>query len=68
MRRLNQYREVKKFPEGGLSVEEYADIRSISPQHVYKIWRQHRDEGKSIDFEIVIFKKHNYVIRKKQKA
>lgn len=64
MRRLHHYKEIKTLPRSALTVEEYADTVNISPQHVYKLWRGHVDKKRVILFEIVVFKKHNFVIPK----
>lgn len=64
MRRLHSYRELNKLPASALTVDEYADTVNISPQYVYKLWRGWVDKKRPVSFEIVVFKKHNFVIPK----
>lgn len=64
-KRKNTYRGVEKLPKGILSISEYAALKDISEPHVYKLWKQHSTEGKEIDFEIVLFKDHTFVIPKR---
>lgn len=64
MYRLHTYREVEKLPERALSVNEYSVKRGCTSQHVYKLWRLHKGDGRDVGFEIVVFHEHNYIIPK----
>lgn len=64
MIRIHSYREIVVLPKSALTVEEYADTVNISPQHVYKLWRGHKDKKRIISFEIVVFKNKNYILPK----
>lgn len=56
-RNLGKYKEVNTLPDNALTISEYAHQRNISVGHVYT----HYGRGKA-NYDIVIFKTHNYVI------
>lgn len=57
-----QYRIVEVLPPTALTVAQYAKDQDISPQYIYELLRKNREEGKKIDFEMVLFKGINFVI------
>jgi len=64
MNRKNNYRQVKQLPKSALSVPSYAVSINTRESYVYRLWRQHVDDGKEISFEIVTFQGYNFVIPK----
>lgn len=60
--RVNTYREVESLPKRALTVTAYAKEKGWDNSYVYKLWKQHINDGKKIDFEIVVFSGVNFVI------
>lgn len=63
-----KYKEVDMLPDKAVPVRSYAEKMGFTKQYIYKLLRLKR-EGKrdSLDFEMVLWEKHNYIIPKKQK-
>lgn len=68
MKKKNNYREVATLPKSALTVAEYAGVRDCKHPYLYELWGQHITDGKKINFEIIRFKGHNYVIPKKTRV
>lgn len=64
-KRVNKYREVDSLSPTAMTVNEYAAHIGKSDSQIYKLWRQHAAGKKEISFEIVVFKRFNYVLRRK---
>lgn len=63
-----KYREVDHLPDKALPVRCYAEKMGFTKQYVYKLLRLKREGKKdNLDFEIVLWARHNYIIPKKQK-
>lgn len=60
--RTNDYREVASLPKGALTVSVYASSKGWDKSYIYKQWRQHINDGKEIDFEIIVYSNTNFVI------
>ena len=59
--RHNRYRTVDYLPDNALRVSEYAEQRQCNTSYIYELVRKSL-EGKSIDFEIVVYKGINFVV------
>lgn len=60
--RKYKYRSVNELPDAALTVAQYAkEIKDCNTSYIYELVRKSK-EGKSIDFEIVVFKGINFVI------
>ena len=58
----HDYTHVDTLPHGAMTVSEYAAKRDCTIPYIYKLYRKHIEEGKAIDFNIVVFQKINFVI------
>lgn len=67
-KRQNTYREVDHLPDRALTVPAFADSLSLCSQAIYNQWRRHIRTDTPIDYEIVVYKTHNFVIPKKEKS
>lgn len=65
--RINEYRELNKFPTGAITVADYAAERGCNTSNIYKHWRKVRKGVKTIHeigFEIVVFQNINFILKK----
>jgi hypothetical protein len=60
--RINEYRELDTLPANAIPVNDYAKQRNCNTSYIYKLWREHTQKGKSINFEIVLIRNINFVI------
>ena len=60
--RINQYRELDKLPVEAITVNQYARQRDCNTSYIYKLWREYKEKGKPITFEIVKIRDINFII------